>query len=89
MSAYGRLLIVCTFVTTAHAQLEQTCAGYNMMEMRAILSQAIAKARASLGNQKRLNEYLSTIGMTSTLNHLSANTFPIILSVENILFCSS
>lgn len=56
------VLIVCLTAAHARGQMMQTCAGMNMLQMRAILEQAIGNARAALARQKQLNEYLSNTG---------------------------
>ena len=58
----GQVFLVCIIVANARAQMMQTCAGMNMLQMRAILEHAIENARASLERQKQLNEYLGSTG---------------------------
>ncbi|XP_053406662.1 peroxidase-like [Mercenaria mercenaria] len=64
------LLLFCPLVTWfAHAQMMgRSCAGKNMMEIRAIIMQAITNARDSLARQKQLNEFFSKIGHDEAMN---------------------
>lgn len=64
MSLTRLLLIVCPLVAwVAHAQMTgRPCGRMNMMQIRALVMQAITKARASLASEKQLNEYFSMTG---------------------------
>lgn len=70
MSMIRLLLFVCPLVTwCAQAQMMGgSCAGMNMMQIRAIIMQAITKARASLASEKQLNEYFSMTGHDEAMN---------------------
>ncbi|KAH3787834.1 hypothetical protein DPMN_165963 [Dreissena polymorpha] len=53
---------------TTHAPVSPVCASLNMMQVRAVITQAIANARAALTSQKQLNEYMFRIGIDEPLN---------------------
>lgn len=60
------LVVVWLSISVVHSNIMDTCSRMDMMQMRAILEQAIENARASLARQKQLNEYLSSIGELNT-----------------------